>query len=283
MMQYRNAMVDKLLSKRLVVMAPHMDDETLGCGGVMALHADKRQIYCIFATDGAKSPSPLLPWQANGASELPQIRRAEAQGAMGEIGIPAKNLRFLDFDDGRLRSFRHALVKKIAAQLNDIRPDFILVPFRFDRHPDHVALHRAVRSVVLENRMDTCVLEYFVYINWRLVPGRDIRPMVSQDRILRVDISAVAEQKRKALDHYRSQNSIIYDWQDTPILTEESLQRRCAEPECFLVSETNEGLLDCFPSNRFQLLFAHYAERIGKRPKDRLTALLQLLNPRNRG
>ena len=151
------------------------------------------------------------------------------------------------------------------------------------RHPDHVALHRAVRSVVIKNRMDTCVLEYFVYINWRLAPGRDIRPLVSQDRMLSVDISAVAERKRKALDHYRSQNSIIYDWQDTPILTEESLQRRCAEPECFLVSETNEGLLDCFPSNRFQLLFAHYAERVGKRPKDRLTALLQLLNPWSRG
>jgi LmbE family N-acetylglucosaminyl deacetylase len=283
MMQYRNAMVDKLVSERLVVMAPHMDDETLGCGGVMALHADKRQIYCIFATDGAKSPSPLLPWQANGASDLPQIRKAEARRALSEIGIPSENLRFLDFEDGRLRSSRHALVKKIAAQLNDIRPDFILVPFRFDRHADHVALHRAVRSVVIKNRMDTCVLEYFVYINWRLAPGRDIRPLVSQDRMLSVDISAVAEQKRKALDHYRSQNSINYDWQDTPILTEESLQRRCAEPECFLVSEADEGLLDCFPSNRFRLLFAHYAERVGKRPKDRLNAFLQLLKPWGRG
>jgi LmbE family N-acetylglucosaminyl deacetylase len=277
MMQYRNAMVDELVSQRLVVMAPHMDDETLGCGGVMALHADKRQIYCIFATDGAKSPSPLLPWQGSPTADLPRIRKEEAQAALGEIGVPEENLRFFDFDDGRLGSRRQELVERIEAQLDDIRPDFVLVPFRFDRHPDHVALHRAVRSAVRDSRMATRVLEYFVYTNWRLVPGRDIRPMVSEDRLLRVDIAAVAEQKRKALARYRSQNSIIYDWQESPILTVESLQRRCAEPEYFLVSEADEGLLDCFPSRRFQILFAHYAERIGKRPKDQLVALVKSL------
>jgi LmbE family N-acetylglucosaminyl deacetylase len=184
----------------------------------MALHADKRQIYCIFATDGAKSPSPLLPWQGSPAPNLPQIRRAEASSALGEIGVPAENLEFLDLDDGRLGSARNALEKSIAEYLTRIRPDFMLVPFRFDRHPDHVALNRAAIAVVREYDMETRVLEYFVYTHWRLIPGRDIRRMVTESRMLSVDISPVADQKRKALSHYRSQNSVMYAWQDTPIV-----------------------------------------------------------------
>jgi LmbE family N-acetylglucosaminyl deacetylase len=277
MMQYRDAVVDALVSRRMVVMSPHMDDETLACGGVMALHGDKRQLYCIFATDGAKSPMPLLPWKGGADADLPEIRKAEAVRALGEIGVPGQNLTFLDFADGRLKSSRHALAERIAAELNRIQPELVLVPFRFDRHPDHVALHRAVRSVVRGNRLGARVLEYFVYTHWRLVPGRDIRRMVAADRLLRVDISAVSEQKKNALAHYRSQNSIAYSWQDGPILTSDSLRRRCVEPECFFLSEANERLLDCFPSKRVRLLFAHYAESIGKRPKDQLLALLRSL------
>ena len=48
--------VDALLSSNVLVIAPHMDDEILGCGGLMLLHEDKRRIQCIYASDGSKSP-----------------------------------------------------------------------------------------------------------------------------------------------------------------------------------------------------------------------------------
>jgi hypothetical protein len=43
-------------SGRLVVVAPHMDDESLGCGLLLATHADKSQAHVVFVTDGAQSP-----------------------------------------------------------------------------------------------------------------------------------------------------------------------------------------------------------------------------------
>ncbi len=275
MMQHSDAAVDALLSARVLIISPHMDDEILGCGGVMSLHTDKNLLHCVFATDGAKSPLPLLPWQGRPEPELPKIREREARDALGRIGLPENNLTFLGFSDGRLAWKHRELMRRLEREIARIRPTFILVPFRYDRHPDHIAVHRAVRKLVRQGRITAQVLEYFVYIHWRLIPGRDIRNMVSTSRLVKIDIAAVAEQKRNALGRYRSQTSIMYPWQESPILTEESIRWRFSEPECFLVFEPEETLLACFRAKRYRILCAHYLERFGKRRKDQLLALVR--------
>jgi len=283
MMQHSDAVVDALLSARMLIISPHMDDEILGCGGVMSLHTDKRLLYCMFVTDGAKSPLPLLPWQGRPDTKLPKIREREARHALGEIGLPENNLTFLGLSDNGLAWQHQDLMRRLEVEICRIRPTLILVPFRYDQHPDHVAVHRAVRELIRQGRIKAQVLEYFVYIRWRLIPGRDIRVMVSAQRLVQVDIASVSEQKRNALGEYRSQTSIMYPWQESPILTDESIRWRCSEPEYFLVSEPGEPLLACFTAKRYRILCAHYAERFGKRRKDQVIALVRWLLRRSPG
>lgn len=274
-MQQKGVKVDELLSSRLLVIAPHMDDEILGCGGLMLLHRDKQRLHCIYASDGAKSPMPLLPWQGSPAPDLPQIRAREAAEVLADIGVPPDNYSMLGFTDGSLARSARKLRSRLEREINIIGPDFIFVPFRYDLHTDHVAVHRAIRYLKKRGRISATILEYIIYFRWRLIEGGDIRFRISKARLAEVDISSVSSLKRSALSKYRSQTSNFYPWQETPILTEESIRSRCREPERFLISDSAEPLLACFSKSKYWILVAHYVERLGKRRKDQAVALLK--------
>lgn len=268
---------DELLSKRILIVAPHMDDEVLGCGGVIHMHADRNQVHCIYVTDGANSPAPLLPWTGSIDVGLAERRRHEAMDVMDGIGIPRENLTFLDFPDGKLTNSLLLFKVRIAEELSRIKPAVVLVPFRYDLHSDHVAVHRGVRDAVLEEAGNWALLEYFIYYRWRLAGSGDVRQMIPASRLLTIDISTVADKKAAAIHLYSSQTEIISDWQEQPILTARSIAERCAEPECFLYSDPREPLSDIFTGSRFRTVAAHYIQRIGKRRKDQLIALLTWL------
>lgn len=274
-MHQKGITVDKLLSSSLLVIAPHMDDEILGCGGLMLLHADKRRLHCIYASDGKKSPTALLPWQNETDRDFAQIRECESREALAEIGVPPENSTLLNLPDGGLSRARGELERRLENEIGRIEPDFILVPFRYDLHSDHVAVHRATLNLKRSGRICGTVLEYFIYFRWRLIKGRDIRLRIPKGNLIQVDISSVSAAKRNALSRYRSQTNILYAWQETPVLTEESVQQRCREPERFLVADPAEPLLSCFSSSKYWLLFVHYAERLGKRRKDQVLAFFK--------
>ncbi len=180
---------------------------------------------------------------------------------------------FLDLPDGGLRRVSAQLRETLANEIDRLEPEFILVPFRYDLHSDHVATQRAVRNLAGRGRIKGTVLEYFVYVRWALVPGGDIRQRIRQDRLTTIDISSVATRKHKALTMYRSQTETIFRWQDSPVLTAESVRQRCEQPERFLLSCATEPLAACFSADRHTILLAHYAQRLGKRRKDQLLAL----------
>jgi LmbE family N-acetylglucosaminyl deacetylase len=275
--------VDDLLSRRLLIVAPHMDDEVLGCGGSMLRHTDKTRIHCVYATDGARSPAPLLPWIGSIDPGIKELRRREAHEVMGAVGIPPDNLVFLDLPDGKLSRNATELKTRLETEMARIAPSVILIPFRYDLHPDHVAVNRCVRRAVRESPDGRVLLEYFIYFRWRLVKAKDIRRTIPESHLLNVDIASVAAKKSAAIRLYRSQTSILGDWQERPILTAQSIAKRCSEPETFLRSDPGQPLSAIFSDNRIRILLAHYAERMGKRRKDQVRALLKwVLGPRRK-
>ena len=270
-----NDLTGRILAGRLLVLAPHMDDETLGCGGTMYLHRRKRDVYCLFATDGAGSPAPLLPWQGRPDPTLARRRRDEAVAATGALGLPAGNLHFLDLPDGGLASRRRELVAALAATVARLEPEFVFAPFRYDVHPDHVALNRAIRAVLRGMPDPPTLLEYFVYHRLRFIPGGDVRRALRPGRLLRMDTLPAAAVKRVALECYISQTTIGYAWQDRPILTGHSLEQRCAEPEYFLPTDPSAALAEDITSDVARIRLATLAMRLGKRPKDRAVAFFR--------
>lgn len=218
----------------VLVVAPHMDDEVLACGGLIARLPDKEHIYVAYATDGTKSPAPVLPWDGRAPDDLGEIRKGESVAALGLLGVPRGNLRFFDLPEARLRTHMPDLARRLRELLSEIRPDHVLVPFRYDRHPDHLAVNRVATAAYRQQGQRGRLLEYFVYYRWRLLPTGDIRDYVQPACLLGVEISSVARQKRAALDCFRSQTTRYFAWQTRPILTPMLLDEECRGPEVFL-------------------------------------------------
>jgi LmbE family N-acetylglucosaminyl deacetylase len=125
---------------RLVVVAPHPDDEVLGAGGLLAAtaHAGREQLL-VAVTDGKASHPGSLRWPGE---KLGAQRRRETAAALRELGAEACTVIRLGLDDGGIAAATARLADALAAVL---RPaDVIVSPWRFDGHPDHEAVGRTV-------------------------------------------------------------------------------------------------------------------------------------------
>jgi LmbE family N-acetylglucosaminyl deacetylase len=218
----------------VLIVAPHMDDEVLACGGLMARLPDKERLHIVFATDGMRSPAPVLPWRDTITPDLGERRREESRAAALLLGVPAGNLHFLRLPEAELPRHRDELARLLRERIRAIDPDHVLIPFRYDRHPDHLAVNHAVTGAKREGAIRATLVEYFVYYRWRLLPGGDVRAYVRPEQLIRLDIARVAARKRAALDCFTTQTTRYYAWQTRPILRPELLDEECVGPELFL-------------------------------------------------
>jgi LmbE family N-acetylglucosaminyl deacetylase len=257
----------ELFPGTIAIVAPHPDDETLGCGGLIARLAGERESQVVFATDGSRSPSP-----SGGAANpsLVDIREREAIEALALLGVPGTRVRFLRFPDGDLSNhdadFRRAITEALIA----VSPATILVPFRYDWHPDHMAAFRATASASAQHSVPGKLVEYFVYTQRRLLPGGDVRSCFTPTSIWQVETASVATAKRGALECHRSQTARIFDWQERPILTPDVLTRSCQSPEVFLPTTATLPTRRLVPP--WWIGMATRLEPPIKRTKDRLHA-----------
>jgi hypothetical protein len=156
-----------------------------------------------------------------------------------------------------------------------IRPDHVFVPFRFDRHPDHLAVHRAIESIFEEGLIPARPIEYFVYYRWRLMPKGDIRKYIKPQMLYRLDTADAASQKREALDCYTSQTTIYYPWQTRPILTPMLLDEECQNPEFFLIPGSSRSATSVFTGAVGWIRLAHRLEPFLQRWKYYISATIK--------
>jgi len=116
------------LNKKILIVAPHMDDEVLGCGGVIAKHIKNKDqvVVCIFcnrAYDGVYN------------QELIDKEKESAKKVKEFYGY--QDLIFFDFPDEDLSSnFRPAL-RSLEKLAKEYLPQIVYLPFRGDLHQDH--------------------------------------------------------------------------------------------------------------------------------------------------
>jgi LmbE family N-acetylglucosaminyl deacetylase len=261
----------------VLVIAPHMDDEMLACGGTMALLPDKHRIHLIYATDGMKSPAPIVPWRDAITADLGETRVQEAREALELIGVPSGNAYFLRLPEAELQQHKEELRRCLVEKIEQIQPDFIFMPFRYDRHPDHLAINHVVMAAHQEHNWQSQIIEYFVYYRWRLLPARDVRLYVKPEHLLEVDTAGVAREKRAALDCFRSQTTIFYDWQTRPILTPMLLDETSQTPELFLRYDSNFPGASVFANSVPWIRFVHRAEPFLQKSKYLIGANLKRL------
>jgi LmbE family N-acetylglucosaminyl deacetylase len=264
---------EQIFSGVILIAAPHMDDEVLACGGTLASLSRKERLHLFYATDGTRSPVPPSSRTPARSPELEGIRVEEAREAMNFLGIPEENIRFLGLSDGELNLEYERLVGIVVELINSIRPDQILVPFRYDRHPDHLVLYRAVHQALRQARHPSEIYEYFVYNRYRLIPGGDIRKAIRPDLLLSIDITPWSEQKRQALNSYRSQTTLYYDWQVRPILPASRVEQVSMQPEIFLKYNPQLPGARVFARGNTWIRLVHFIEPRLKQAKEHLLAL----------
>jgi LmbE family N-acetylglucosaminyl deacetylase len=252
-----------------------MDDCVLACGGTLAKLSDTRRIRLVYATDGTASPVRPSLWRRPMSPELRTIRMNEAREALGLLGIPEKNLQFLDLPERRLARNMDRLIAALCECIAELRPAHVLAPFRYDRHPDHLALNRAVTTAISRVDMDVELFEYFVYYRWRLLPSGDVRSYIRRDMLLEIDIQDVAERKKAALERFTSQTTRFYRWQTRPILTSKLVEEVSRGPECFLRHDPAFQGASVFDRWRLWIPIAHRLEPILKKQKDRVLDVLK--------
>jgi LmbE family N-acetylglucosaminyl deacetylase len=171
-----------LRGERLLVLAPHPDDEVIGCGGLVALHLrEGRKVHVVVATDGA---------QAGDAAQ----RDSESRAALALLGDAT--IEFLGFPDRELANARD-LDDRLAAILRDWKPDLIAVPGPLEIHPDHIALSRAFCDLIARDASlfaDLAVARVAFY-----EVSAPLRPNAL------VDITSVADAKYAAIATHVSQ------------------------------------------------------------------------------
>ncbi|GAA2519103.1 PIG-L deacetylase family protein [Winogradskya humida] len=127
--------------RRIMVLAPHPDDETLGCGAVIArARAAGDQVTVVIATDGRHSSRS----QVLAPEPLARVRSGELRTACRALGVAEQDVVQLGREDGTLSDCLPEVAAELAALLADRRPDTVFVTCRQDSHPDHEALHEAL-------------------------------------------------------------------------------------------------------------------------------------------
>jgi LmbE family N-acetylglucosaminyl deacetylase len=126
---------------RAVVVAPHPDDEVLGCGGLMQLLAAAgRPLQLISVTDGSASHPGSERWPVQ---RLSVIRPQESAEALRRLGLPMHRLKWLrgGFADTQVAAREDQLSDFIAGHLRS--SDVVFTTWSEDGHCDHEAVGRA--------------------------------------------------------------------------------------------------------------------------------------------
>jgi len=190
------------MSKSVLVIAAHPDDEVLGCGGSIAWHADAGDhVQVLIVAEGATSRQQQRD-RGQVDREFSDLARA-AQKA-GEI-LGAKGVELLDLPDNRLDSIdRLDLVKLIEAKIEHHQPKIVYTHHAGDVNIDHRRLHEAVvtacRPTPSHPVMRLLSFEVASSTEWQ-PPGS--APAFQPNWF--VDISAQWDRKRLALEAYASE------------------------------------------------------------------------------
>jgi LmbE family N-acetylglucosaminyl deacetylase len=207
---------------RLLVVAPHPDDETIAtCLLIQQVRAAGGEVRILLLTEGDNNPWPQrwlerrVSIRAADRRRWGLRRRAEMLQALACLGVPTQALQPLGWPDlgitDELLQASRASVSALSAAIGQFGPSLVVAPALADRHPDHAAAHVLVRLALAEQADPPLLLGYLVH--GRARDGESFR------------IHGTAEEsacKRAALAVHRSQMA----------LSGKRMQRLAARPEC---------------------------------------------------
>jgi LmbE family N-acetylglucosaminyl deacetylase len=185
----------------VLVLAPHPDDESLGCGGLIAeCRTRGRDVYIVVLTDGSGSHPRS---QEFAGKRLTTLRMEEGRAAIRVLGLLDDRITFLDLRDGQAPvkgKVFNDVVARIAEHGRERRVGTICTTWQHDPHHDHYAAFRIGQEVAW--KIGARLLCYPVW-GWTIpvdawLPATPVRGA-------RLDITRHLTVKQHAIACYRSQ------------------------------------------------------------------------------
>ncbi|NHZ41617.1 PIG-L deacetylase family protein [Massilia aquatica] len=210
---------------RAIIVAPHPDDETLACGGlIQALHAAGRDVRIMSVTDGNASHPGSALWPP---AALAERRAQELRAALDRLGMPALAAQRLHVPDGAVAQHEAALHRAIAMCMQP--GDVLLTTWRFDGHPDHEACGRACAAAAAAsgNRL----IEFPVWAWHWATPDSSALPWPRARKLLLAPDQK--ERKRRAAAAFCSQTEERDH--DGPVLPQSALARLVTHQELYFL------------------------------------------------
>jgi LmbE family N-acetylglucosaminyl deacetylase len=208
---------------RVVVVAPHPDDEILACGGLLQCLAAAPLLVAVTDGEGSHPGSPAWPRE-----RLRATRGDETRAALAVLGWADVAPLRLHIADGGVAAAQDALAERLAALLGP--GDVVVTTWRYDGHPDHEATARA--CLLAAARRGARVLEAPVW-GWHWsAPGDGAIPLARARKLaLAPDLVA---RKRAAMACFRSQLEPDASTGAAPIVFPQALERLLNPYEVYL-------------------------------------------------
>ena len=228
------------MKKKIVIFAPHPDDETLACGGTIAKKiSEGYEVFVVFMTDARYSLTAVGITSGPLPHEVSIIRREEAVKAMKTLGLKEKNIFFLNFEDKTLKMRYRDALKKVIEILADISPVEVYFPQRKEYHIDHRVTNLIVREAL--KRLNLHPIEFQYAIAWSFPYHLLVHVLNEQlfdslmSNILKLDmihvnISKFLHLKSKALNEYKTQ-MMAFSYNERKNLIKRSFLKRFLKKE----------------------------------------------------
>ncbi|MBW4564065.1 MAG: PIG-L family deacetylase [Mojavia pulchra JT2-VF2] len=224
--------------KSAMIIAPHQDDEVLGCGGLIGLKREQNiPVQIVFITDGAASHS----WHSDFKSgEIVPIRRQEALTSLSILGVDSSHIHFLDKPDSKLQyldlNTRQQIIEELAQLLLSFQPGEVYVPHRQDRTKDHEATYELVKTAIRLAGIKVEQIQYPIWILYKSLLFRDLK-LHELAGAYCLSIHSIQSKKTKAIKVYRSQYEAI-DVGLSPVLKPAFLRRFSLPYEVFFKTDS---------------------------------------------
>jgi LmbE family N-acetylglucosaminyl deacetylase len=225
------------MKSKIIVFAPHPDDETLGCGGTIARRVGEGyEAVIVVLTDGRNALLTSFGLQSDPTpSELKEIREAEVKKALGILGVKEDSLFFLGFEDRTLSQNARQAKENVSKILSRNTPAEVYFTYEKDFNMDHRVTSRIVRDSIEELGLHTSGRQYSIeqrHTRLDTFLGSRFNPF--RDGMIRVDISKFLPLKKKALEEFKSQTEILSHMQPRPVV--ENIERFLKNEESFFIS-----------------------------------------------
>lgn len=190
---------------RILVLAAHPDDETIGASSILAAAGEA---FVVHATDGAPNDAALRPPGMDRATYA-AVRRREVVEALALVGLGKERIRRIGLVDQEACTALPHLVVALAALVDELRPDVLVAQPYEGGHPDHDACAFAAQAMDRLARAPLVRVEMASYHDdaGRFAPLELLSPGAD---VVEVRLSPIERDRKRAMfERFATQREVL--------------------------------------------------------------------------